>query len=148
MGVADDLVEWRPGVRTRLHAAAVTGASQLCVIEQWSDPGRGAPTHAHAGVEETITVLEGEAEFWCDGARSRVRAGETILLPAGSRHGFRNVGGGVLRTLAAFPAPSPPVEYEDDPGVVYTIGGTGTKRRDAHRAVSASPPGAGRRSYS
>jgi hypothetical protein len=64
-----------------------------------------------------------------------VEAGETILLPAFSRHGFANAGDGVLRTLAVFGAAAPPVEYEDEPGVVYEVGGTGGVRRDAHRAI-------------
>lgn len=133
--MTDELVEWRPGVRTRLHAAASTGATQLCVIEQWCDPGTGAPPHTHFGVEETITVLEGAAEFRVDGERSRVEAGETILLPAFSRHGFANTGKGVLHTLAVFAAAAPPVEYEDEPGVVYEVGGVRPDMRDPHRAV-------------
>jgi quercetin dioxygenase-like cupin family protein len=130
-----ELVEWRPGVRTRLHAGAATGATQLCVLEQWCDPGTGAPTHTHFEVEELIAVLEGEAEFWVDGERRRVPAGETILLPPFSRHGFTNAGEGVLHTLAVFGAAAPPVEYEEEPGVVYGIGDAGTVRRDPHRAV-------------
>ena len=138
-----ETVEWRPGVRTRLHAGGSTGATQVCVLEQWCDPGTGAPTHTHFEVEETIMVLEGAAEFWVDGVRSRVAAGETILLPAGSRHGFTNAGGSVLHTVAVFGAAVPPVEYEEEPLVVYEVGGVGEKMRDPHRAVrpSLSRPG-------
>jgi quercetin dioxygenase-like cupin family protein len=125
-------IEWRPGVRTRLHVGAATGATQLCVIEQWSEPGCGAPTHTHFEVEETITLVDGSADFWLDGARRRVETGETMLLPAWSRHGFVNAGAGVLRTLAAFSAASPRVEYEREPGVVYVIAGTGGLERDGH----------------
>jgi quercetin dioxygenase-like cupin family protein len=128
-------VEWRAGVRTVLHAAASTGAAQLCLMEQWSEPGAGAPTHTHFEVEEAILVVEGVAEFWSDGERRRVAAGESILLPPFSRHGFRNAGDGVLHTVAVFAAAAPPVEYENEPGIVYEIGGTGEARRDAHRAL-------------
>ena len=51
--------EWRPGVTTRMRISSQTGANQLCVFEQWCDPGLGAPTHLHA-VEEILTVLAGE----------------------------------------------------------------------------------------
>jgi len=128
-------VEWRAGVRTVLHAAAATGAAQLCLMEQWAEPDAGAPTHTHFEVEEAILVIEGVADFWTDGEHRAVGTGEAILLPAESWHGFRNTGEGILHTVAVFPAAAPPVEYEKEPGVVYEIGGAGTVRRDAHRAV-------------
>ena len=131
-------VEWRLGVRTLLHAGASTGATQLCFMEQWCEPGAGAPTHTHFEVEEAIAVLEGVAEFWIDGAHSRVAAGETILLPPHSRHGFTNAGEGILHTVAVFGAAAPPVEYEEEPGVVYEVGGVGEQMRDPHRAVRPS----------
>ena len=134
-GLTDQLVEWRAGVRTRLHAAGSTGAAQLCVMEQWADPGAGAPLHTHFEVEELILVAEGEAEFTVDGESRLVPAGESILLPARSWHGFRNPGTVTLHTIAIFAAATPPVEYETEPGVVYAIGGTETARHDAHRAI-------------
>jgi mannose-6-phosphate isomerase-like protein (cupin superfamily) len=134
----DDLVDWRPGVRTRLHVSAASGAEQLCVMEQWSEPGTGAPLHVHPDVEEVILVVEGAAEFEVDGVVSRVGAGEALRLPGGSWHTFRNAGDRVLHTVAIFGAAAPPVEYAEEPGVVYAIGGGGGRRRDAHRAVKSS----------
>jgi quercetin dioxygenase-like cupin family protein len=106
-------------------------------MEQWCDRGCGAPIHTHFEVEETITVIEGAADFVVDGGRRRVETGETILLPPFSRHGFTNPGQAVLHTVAVFGSPSPPVEYEDEPGVVYEIAGAAVRstRRDPHRAV-------------
>ena len=49
--------EWRAGVLTRMRVSAVTGSMQLCIFDQWCDPGLGAPTHLHA-VEEAIEVIE------------------------------------------------------------------------------------------
>jgi hypothetical protein len=37
-------------------------------------------------------VLEGEYEFWLDGATSRLGAGQAIFLPRGIPHSFRVVG--------------------------------------------------------
>ena len=128
------LVEWRPGVLTRLHAAGSTGAESLCVVEQLCDPGAGAPPHRHDGVEEVILVLEGRARIHVSGEETELGAGDSVVFPASSRHGFTNVGTGSLRILAVFAAATPPTEYEDEPSVMLEIGGHGPKRRDAHRA--------------
>lgn len=95
---------WRPGVVTRLVVAASTGAAQLCQFEQWCEPGCGAPTHIHA-VEEILTVLAGEADVWIEDETRRLGAGQSALVPAGRRHGFRNTGTGTLHVLATLASP-------------------------------------------
>jgi len=96
--------EWRPGVVTRMQVSAVTGSVQLCVFQQWCDPGKGAPTHLHA-VEEILTVLDGQAEFWLEDERTNLTKGQSILVPAGRKHGFRNTGTGTLHVQATLAAP-------------------------------------------
>src|SRR5256885_13988942 len=82
---------WRPGVETRMVVSRVNGAAQLCIFEQWVAPGQGAPTHWHP-VEEVLRVREGEAEMWMDEQRAIVAAGQSLIVPAGRKHGFRNSG--------------------------------------------------------
>ena len=118
---------------TRLHAASSTGSEQLCVLEQVCAPGTGAPPHRHEGVEELVAVLEGRACFFVGDEEAELTAGESVLVPAGARHRFTNVGEDVLRVLAVFPAPAPTVEYEDELETVE-IGGMCGRRRDDHRA--------------
>lgn len=96
--------EWRAGVNTRMRVSAITGAVQLCVFEQWCDPNCGAPTHLHA-VEEVLTVLEGQAEFWIENEREALTAGQSVIVPAGRRHGFRNTGVKTLHVQATLAAP-------------------------------------------
>ena len=56
---ADQPLEpWRAGVETRMLVSARTGATQLCIFEQWIALGAGAPTHSHS-VEEVLTVASG-----------------------------------------------------------------------------------------
>lgn len=129
------IVEWRPGVRTRLIAAASTGASQLCLFEQWCEPGTGAPDHRHPGVEEAVSVLAGEADFWVEDERRVMGKGDTVVVPPDRRHRFTNVGTTTLHTLAVFADATPPVVYDAEPEVVYEVGGSGANRRDAHRAI-------------
>ena len=104
--------EWRPGVTTRMRVSAVSGAKQLCVFEQWCAPGKGAPTHLHA-VEEVLTVLEGQAEFWIADQEETLTSGQSMIVPAGVKHGFRNTGAGTLHVLATLAAPIFEAAFDD-----------------------------------
>jgi mannose-6-phosphate isomerase-like protein (cupin superfamily) len=95
---------WRPGVETRMLVSARTGAAQLCIFEQWVAPGNGAPTHSHP-VEEVLTVREGEAEMWIEDQRVIVLAGQSLTVPAGRMHGFRNSGSITLHIHAVLASP-------------------------------------------
>jgi quercetin dioxygenase-like cupin family protein len=95
---------WRPGVETRMLVSAVNGAAQLCIFEQWIAPGAGAPTHSHP-VEEVLTVSEGEAEMWLEEQRVIVSAGQSLIVPAGRKHGFRNSGAVTLHVHAVLASP-------------------------------------------
>jgi mannose-6-phosphate isomerase-like protein (cupin superfamily) len=92
------------GVETRMLVSASNGAAQLCIFEQWVAPGTGAPTHAHP-VEEVLTVREGEAEMWVGEQRLTVTAGQSLIVPAGRKHGFRNSGPGKLHLHAVLASP-------------------------------------------
>jgi quercetin dioxygenase-like cupin family protein len=104
--------EWRPGVLTRMRVSALTGAVQLCQFEQWCEPGKGAPTHLHT-VEEVLTVLHGQAEFWIEDERSPLSAGQSMIVPAGRKHGFRNSGAGTLHVQATLAAPIFEATFDD-----------------------------------
>ena len=104
--------EWRPGVTTRMRVSAASGAGQLCVFEQWCAPGKGAPTHLHA-VEEVLTVLEGQAEFWIADQEETLTSGQSMIVPAGVKHGFRNTGAGTLHVLATLAAPIFEAAFDD-----------------------------------
>lgn len=95
---------WRPGVETRMVVSARNGAAQLCIFEQWIAPGAGAPTHAHP-VEEVLTVREGEAEMWIGEERTIVTSGQSLIVPAGRLHGFRNSGTTTLHIHAVLASP-------------------------------------------
>ncbi|ESX82445.1 MULTISPECIES: cupin domain-containing protein [unclassified Mesorhizobium] len=91
--------EWRAGVKTRMHVSARNGATQLCIFEQWVEPAVGAPTHWHP-VEEVLTVIAGKAEMWIDEEHVVLTAGQSLVVAARRRHGFRNVGSEMLHIHA------------------------------------------------
>ena len=66
-------------------------------------------------------------------------AGESIVIPPHTWHGFVNTGTDTLGTIAVFAAAAAPVEYEHEPGVILEVGGVGPEMRDPHRAVRARP---------
>ena len=64
-------------------------ARRYCLIDMFVPPGGGPPPHRH-DFEEMFTVLEGEIEVTFRGAKSVVRAGETINIPSNAPHEFHN----------------------------------------------------------
>ncbi len=97
------LEKWRDGVMTRMRTSALNGGRQLCIFDQYCDPGLGAPTHVHA-VEEVLEVIDGNAEIWIGEEKAIVRPNQSVLVPAGFRHGFRNVLTTILHVRATLAA--------------------------------------------
>ncbi len=91
--------EWRAGVETRMLVSARNGATQLCIFEQWLVPAAGTPPHRHP-VEEVLTVVAGEAEMWIDENHAVLTGGQSLIVPAHRKHGFRNVGSVTLHMHA------------------------------------------------
>lgn len=104
---------WRDGVETLMLASAAHGAAQLTVFEQWCAPGHGAPSHIHA-VEEVLRVLGGRAVVWVGDEARDIEAGDSVLIPAGVKHGFSNRGDDTLHMLAILAAPIFEARYVED----------------------------------
>ncbi len=103
---------WRAGVLTRMMTSALTGSAQITVFQQWCDPGLGAPTHLHA-VEEVLSVLAGEAELWIEDEHAVFKAGQSVTIPAGRKHGFKNIGTATLHMQAILASPIFEAAYDD-----------------------------------
>lgn len=79
-------------------------------------PGR-APDHFHE-YEEAIYILAGEGQMWAGNTHTPVAPGSVIFLPRRQVHCLENTGESELRLLGVFyPAGSPAVRYEPEPGV-------------------------------
>ena len=66
------------------------------------DPGVTFPLHSHPG-EEIIYVLEGVWEYQVEGKEPmKLKAGEVLFIPAGVKHGAKNVGSGKGSELATY----------------------------------------------
>lgn len=80
---------------TRTDSAGLVG-----IFESRVPAGDGPPLHIHHNEDEVLHVLEGQYEFWLDGAITRGGQGTTMFLPRGVPHTFRVVGGEPGRNLA------------------------------------------------
>lgn len=100
-----------------MHVSAINGASQLCIFEQWVEPMLGAPTHWHP-VEEVLTVIAGRAEMWIDDEHNVLTSGQSLVVPASGKHGFKNVGTGTLHIHAVLASPIFEATFDGPAGVV------------------------------
>src|SRR5262245_36275131 len=76
------------------------------VVEAWVDPGGGVTPHVHPSLEEQFEVLDGEIEFLVG---RRWQALPEALVPAGTRHAYRNISGGPAHMVTRV---TPPLELE------------------------------------
>jgi mannose-6-phosphate isomerase-like protein (cupin superfamily) len=91
--------EWRDGVVTRMRVSELTGSKAICIFEQWCAPGTGAPSHTHT-VEEVLSVINGKVEIRLGDSFAALTRNESVIVPAGLAHGFRNIGPDVLHMQA------------------------------------------------
>jgi quercetin dioxygenase-like cupin family protein len=64
-------------------------AGRYCLIDMHVPQGGGPGPHRH-DFEETFTLLEGELDVTFRGAKQKIKAGETIHIPANAPHQFHN----------------------------------------------------------
>jgi quercetin dioxygenase-like cupin family protein len=84
----------QPGVhRTNLQRGELgVPGRELVQVRIDLDPGAFAPLHKHPG-EEVIYVIEGALEYTVGDKPPRTyKAGEVLLVPAGTPHSARNLG--------------------------------------------------------
>jgi quercetin dioxygenase-like cupin family protein len=104
-GVAPDVAQaQQPGSkRTDLqrHDLSAPGREVVQVRVDF-DPGYVSPKHTHPG-EEIIYVLEGTLVYSVEGKPTATyKAGDVLLVPAGTTHWVKNVGSGNGAELATY----------------------------------------------
>lgn len=73
-------------------------AGRFCLIDMFVPPGGGPPPHRH-DFEETFSLLQGELELVFRGTKQKLRAGETVNIPANAPHQFQNASSQPARML-------------------------------------------------
>ena len=64
---------------------------KIAVFEEIVQPNIGPPRHTHRSQLEIFHIIKGTLEFELDGNRSMHGEGDTIVIPAGAVHAFRNI---------------------------------------------------------
>jgi mannose-6-phosphate isomerase-like protein (cupin superfamily) len=83
-----------PATGERIEFTAPSeGSGEDVVRFKWrSLPGGAITEHVHPHQEERFTIIAGKAQFTINGEERVVRAGETLVVPAGVRHAETNRG--------------------------------------------------------
>lgn len=63
------------------------------IINTRVEPGGGPPPHVHPNGDELFFVEEGQVEFLVGRGKVIAGPGEKLVVPRGTKHAFKNVGG-------------------------------------------------------
>jgi quercetin dioxygenase-like cupin family protein len=93
---------WGPG---DLYTFLVTGEESggtLFALDCVVGDGGGPPPHRHLAEDELFVVTAGTLTFTAENDTWAVGAGESVFVPRGTRHWYRNGSGGDVRMLAVY----------------------------------------------
>jgi quercetin dioxygenase-like cupin family protein len=113
--VAERIVE-DPVLRTRYSFERTAGENggEVLRVELWIDPGGSAGPHLHPTIEERFEVLAGRPSFLSGRNWREAAPGETVVVPPGTRHAFRNRGDEVAHVIAEARPPLQLQEFLED----------------------------------
>ena len=90
-------------VRIQLVGTVIVVAPITIVSHLEIGPGGRVTTHIHPDSEEAMVIVEGSLEAILGDQVVTLGEGDTVLAPAGVKHGFENRSGATARLLAIFP---------------------------------------------
>ena len=76
-------------------------------------PGEEIGEEVHDDHDQFFRIEKGEGEVWIDGQRTKIKADDAIIVPAGARHNVINTGSEPLKLYTLYAPP----EHRD--GVVH-----------------------------
>jgi mannose-6-phosphate isomerase-like protein (cupin superfamily) len=68
-------------------------------------PGDEIGEEVHKDRDQFFRIEKGKGEVWIDGARSKIKRDDAILVPAGARHNIINTGEKPLRLYTLYAPP-------------------------------------------
>ena len=104
-------------------------AGRFCLIDMHIPPGGGPPPHRH-DFEESFILLDGEMEATFRGLKTKVKAPQTIHIPANAPHQFHNVSDKPVHLLCIC-SPAGQEEFFAEVGVPVATPTTAPPKLDA-----------------
>jgi mannose-6-phosphate isomerase-like protein (cupin superfamily) len=98
--------------RDDFHILETTGRTQTATMRLDQGQATGEDMEAHPHSDQTVVMLEGELVAEVGEERNTLRSGQSLIIPAGVKHRFRNEGSG---PAFAFTVYAPPAYQTDDP---------------------------------
>lgn len=65
-------------------------------------PGKASPLHRHPNSNEFSYLLEGQIEVTLDDKKLILSAGESVLIPIDTAHGFKNMGDQAVKLFLSY----------------------------------------------
>jgi quercetin dioxygenase-like cupin family protein len=105
-----------PVLRQRLSFSRTTeqDGSEVLHVETWVDPGGGVTPHIHPALEERFEVLDGRPSFLAGRKWREAAPGETVVVPRGVRHAYRNRSDAVVHMVCHATPPSTLQEFLEE----------------------------------
>jgi quercetin dioxygenase-like cupin family protein len=107
-----DPVDAADGLSKGVLLSEADGTPHFSMRRFTIDPGAAVPKHTNA-VEHEQYVLEGEYVVGIDGEEHTVSAGDSLLIPAGVVHWYRNEGDEAGAFICAVPNGDDTIELVD-----------------------------------
>jgi quercetin dioxygenase-like cupin family protein len=89
------------GLEATITTPAVATDGAYVELDVMLEPGGGTNAHIHPKQEETFEVLDGTLEVLRGGRWQAVSAGDSVTVPRGATHAFRNASETLVRFLNA-----------------------------------------------
>jgi mannose-6-phosphate isomerase-like protein (cupin superfamily) len=103
----------------------LTTAEHSQVVLMTIPPGGEIGEEVHEGIDQLLVFL-GEAEGVLEGRSFPVRETQLVVVPAGTRHNFKNTGDEPLRLWTVYAPP------EHEPGTVHKTKAEADEAEEAH----------------
>ena len=113
-----------PVLRQRFSFRRTTDedGGEVLHIDTWVDPGGGVTPHIHPAMEERFHVLAGRPSFLAGRKWQAASPGDTVMVPAGLRHAYRNTGDETAHIVCEARPPSSLQEFLEDAAALGRAG--------------------------
>jgi quercetin dioxygenase-like cupin family protein len=118
-----------PVLRQRLEFSRTTDpdGAEVLHVEIWVDPGGGVTPHVHPAMEERFEVLGGTPSFLSGRSWETASPGETVVVPPGTRHAYRNRGEETAHMVCHARPPSTLQEFLEEAAALSRAGKIATR---------------------